>query len=151
MRSSFKPRFTPEGQSWLLHLVSPQIPFIFAVFRMNGNLRGNGCSGRSRPPRANRPPPSVIWMNAKRGDEAPVISCGLSTMLWGYGRQVIVTVNFYFYVRERLTKKLFPTHHLLLQRQMPPLRQHRPPFSSICCHHCSYRKKLEFTQSSLPQ
>ena len=72
---------------------------------MNGNLRGNGCSGRGRlPPRANRPPPtSVIWMNAKRGDDAPVVRCGLLTMLWGYGRQVIVTVNFYFYAPERLT------------------------------------------------
>ena len=69
-----------------LHPFSPQISFIFAVFCMNGNLRGNGCSGRDRPPRANRPPPSVIWMNAKRVDDAPVVRCGLSTMLWGYGR-----------------------------------------------------------------
>eukprot|EP00956_Cyclotella_meneghiniana_P027231 scaffold60647_cov51-Cyclotella_meneghiniana.AAC.6 len=58
---------------------------------MNGNLRGNGCSDRGRPPRANRPPPSVIWMNAKRGDDASVVRCELLTMLWGYGRQVIVT------------------------------------------------------------
>eukprot|EP00956_Cyclotella_meneghiniana_P042182 scaffold248387_cov60-Cyclotella_meneghiniana.AAC.2 len=75
---------------------------------MNGNLRGNGSSCRDRPPGANPLPPSVIWMNAKRGDEAPVVRCGLSTMLWGYtAGQVIVTVNFYF------TCELFPTHHLL--------------------------------------
>eukprot|EP00956_Cyclotella_meneghiniana_P035449 scaffold115112_cov60-Cyclotella_meneghiniana.AAC.5 len=51
---------------------------------MNGNLRGNGCSDRGRPRRANRPPLSVIWMNAKRGDDAPVVRCGLLTMLWGF-------------------------------------------------------------------
>ena len=84
--SSCKPRFAPEGLPWPLRPFPPQIPFIFAVFCMNGNLRGNGCSGHNRPPRANHPPPSVIWMNAKRGDEAPVISCEQSTMLWVYGR-----------------------------------------------------------------
>eukprot|EP00956_Cyclotella_meneghiniana_P020503 scaffold36306_cov73-Cyclotella_meneghiniana.AAC.3 len=56
---------------------------------MNGNLRGNGCSGHNQPPRANRPPPSVIWMNAKRGDEAPVIRCWQLTLMWGYGRQFL--------------------------------------------------------------
>ena len=34
--------------------------------------------GSGRPPRANHPPPIVILMNTKQ--------CGLSTMLWGYGR-----------------------------------------------------------------
>eukprot|EP00956_Cyclotella_meneghiniana_P014909 scaffold22587_cov70-Cyclotella_meneghiniana.AAC.6 len=68
-----------------LHPFSPQIPFIFAVFGMNGNLRRNGCSGRGRPPRANCRPPSVIWMNgAERADDKnPVVKCWLSTMLWG--------------------------------------------------------------------
>eukprot|EP00956_Cyclotella_meneghiniana_P011253 scaffold15824_cov56-Cyclotella_meneghiniana.AAC.2 len=68
-------------------------------------------------------------MNAKRGDEAPVVRCGLSTMLRGYGRQVMVTVNFYFYARERLMKKLvsLPSSLGLLMNCMRywPSIQHR--------------------------
>eukprot|EP00956_Cyclotella_meneghiniana_P045864 scaffold388122_cov70-Cyclotella_meneghiniana.AAC.2 len=39
-------RLALGGGSRPLHSFSPQIPFIFAVFRMNGNLRENGCSSR---------------------------------------------------------------------------------------------------------
>eukprot|EP00956_Cyclotella_meneghiniana_P021627 scaffold39600_cov46-Cyclotella_meneghiniana.AAC.3 len=52
--TSCKPRFAPGGRLQPHHPFPPQIPFIFAVFRMNGNLRGNGCSGRDRPPGANQ-------------------------------------------------------------------------------------------------
>eukprot|EP00956_Cyclotella_meneghiniana_P017857 scaffold29404_cov21-Cyclotella_meneghiniana.AAC.1 len=66
-------RLALEGRSWPLHPFSPPIPIIFALFGMNGNLRGNWYSGHDRPFRANPLPPSVVWMNAKRGDEAPVL------------------------------------------------------------------------------
>eukprot|EP00956_Cyclotella_meneghiniana_P003029 scaffold3735_cov82-Cyclotella_meneghiniana.AAC.4 len=87
--SSCKRRFAPEGRSWPLHPFPPQIPFIFAVFCMNGNLRGNGCSGHDRPPEANHPPIG--------GDEAPAVACLLSTMLWEMAQQVIGKRNFHFY------------------------------------------------------
>ena len=79
-------RFALGGRSRPLHPSSPQIPFIFAIFRGIWNLRGNGCSGHDRPPRANRPPPSVIWMNAMKLRWSDVGCRPLSTMLWGYGR-----------------------------------------------------------------
>eukprot|EP00956_Cyclotella_meneghiniana_P019867 scaffold34529_cov55-Cyclotella_meneghiniana.AAC.6 len=41
----------------------------------DGNLRGIGCSGRDRPPEANRPPSIVIFTIAIDGDEAQGVGC----------------------------------------------------------------------------
>ena len=79
LRSSCKPWFAPGGRSPPLHPFPPQIPFIFAVFCINGNLRGNGCSGHDRPPGANHPPSIVIFTIAIGGDEAPVVGIFIFT------------------------------------------------------------------------
>ena len=61
--------------------ISPQFPRNTA--KMKGIWGENGCSGRDRPPRANR----RIWHSSKwywwMADEAPVVSGRVLTMLWG--------------------------------------------------------------------
>eukprot|EP00956_Cyclotella_meneghiniana_P002214 scaffold2492_cov50-Cyclotella_meneghiniana.AAC.5 len=89
-----------------LHPFSPQIPLIFDVFRRNGNLRRNGCSGRDRPPEliaASGIHPNGIgeWPMKLRWSDVGCRQCCGDT-----AGQVIVTVHFYFYARERLLKKI---------------------------------------------
>ena len=89
-------RFALGGRSWPLH----PFPLRFQIPRNTAKMKGiwgeNGCSGRDRPPRANR----RIWHSSKwywwMADEAPVVICGLSTMLWGSKRRVQVIVPWFW-------------------------------------------------------
>ena len=73
--SSCKPRFALGGRSQPLHPFPSHTPLIFAVFcmNMNGNLRGNRCSGHDRPPGANN---TEIFYSTLHGPHKKILHMG---------------------------------------------------------------------------